>query len=1294
MAQKIIKTRLVHRKDLSTKWSSVNPILLDGEMGIEKDTRKFKIGDGVTSWNDLPYANVTYDVFNSKFSIGNDENTPGTAPVRDDSNQIHVNTTSQSDSTVAVNKGYMEQHVEVEINKISQGGKVATLDESGKIPASQLPSYVDDIIEGQFISDYYPETSPFVTSLSTHVPITTGLINKLYFNFEKYKDNGKDALEKIFPDSNYGTYNLARFESGYILCLYHIKNYSTKPYGLSIINYINATSYTTLMTIYEDTGAAPTEPVEIPSEYGPIIEIYSENEHILHSINFMDFISPEPFPENDGTKDAGKIYVDIDNNKTYRWSGTKYVEISSSLALGETSSTAYAGNKGKQNADNIAALQTQVEGLQPKEDSALKTTNKKVPGAINELKQNQDTNSTNIQTNTTNITKLQQDLTAANISIASNFNRITDLEGVADEVLIEIEEINEKIAQGGGGGGTVAVEDSFVTVNELPETIVQLPGTPTPTGENVYIENLYFNTNLSVEEVKQIILNYCEENNLYDEYGTVNIDYIWGSDNKKQIKIKVSSGSGMYISDNAYPSFTYYWCDEQFANSNMGNYNITKVGWQDFENPLVIDGNASVPYKPMELFSITPLGEGFNPDIKEEKIYRLFHKEEPKWVGTPIPNTGRADGFYFNISLSVEEVEKIINTLDFSNGASDHEYQVMWFNTGMTSDDIKIEKFEDGAMRITSASGGNTYWCNQKYKDNYDTNIQNTGWGAGATSWNDEGYVRLYYEFYSTMYGNPVGDQNDKLSGLLSLTPFEYIEGKEGLDGYYRFKNNKWIKVLEDTLIVDVEELSSATIDTSTAVPSSGQVGKVYFNTKLSVEEVNEILNGLEYVEGVLSAPAVAIVTNADMSQGLVIMGGTSSFGSKIYMIVTGDGKAIYEYLPENQYSTPGWYLSEVELNIDNMLSLLASQVGMTIQNEKLKQLISITPFEAPNPDIQLDKLYRIPITESGEWVGTVVPNTGTVEKVYLNTALSDKEIDSLLSGVTYDQGMYGILQTTTNGLVLMSYDDANVILNSITYQVYWANQKFVSETEMGKELGITKSGWQIFDNPVEINDTVLSEFPDLDLDTIGLENVKLTNLISTTPFGSGEIKGYKYYHLVNGEWKELGSGNSNEGSGNTPIIIEKTVTDFSSSPTITDEDWELITTKEVVIVLKNPYGSVTLYKITNVTTDGLPDMYGVTFHTYFPFECYRTIKKTDSGYDVITNFSARVMNLKKNMEVSNGYLYIDYYRENDTTGTTSYPIDTETATDSDNLITSKAVRNYIAEYMSANYDNGDEEEF
>lgn len=58
------------------------------------------------------------------------------------------------------------------------------------------------------------------------------------------------------------------------------------------------------------------------------------------------------------TGESGKIYVAKDTNLTYRWSGSAYVEISPSLALGETSSTAYAGDKGKKNADDIASLKT------------------------------------------------------------------------------------------------------------------------------------------------------------------------------------------------------------------------------------------------------------------------------------------------------------------------------------------------------------------------------------------------------------------------------------------------------------------------------------------------------------------------------------------------------------------------------------------------------------------------------------------------------------------------------------------------------------------------------------------------------------------------------------------------------------------------------------------------------------------------------------------------------------------------------------------------------------------------
>lgn len=54
--------------------------------------------------------------------------------------------------------------------------------------------------------------------------------------------------------------------------------------------------------------------------------------------------------------ESGKIYITQSDNKTYRWSGNDYAEISASLALGETEQTAYSGAKGKKNADDIAKL--------------------------------------------------------------------------------------------------------------------------------------------------------------------------------------------------------------------------------------------------------------------------------------------------------------------------------------------------------------------------------------------------------------------------------------------------------------------------------------------------------------------------------------------------------------------------------------------------------------------------------------------------------------------------------------------------------------------------------------------------------------------------------------------------------------------------------------------------------------------------------------------------------------------------------------------------------------------------
>ena len=66
----------------------------------------------------------------------------------------------------------------------------------------------------------------------------------------------------------------------------------------------------------------------------------------------LEYDTKDNFP---AAGETGKIYVATNTNKTYRWSGTAYVEISASIALGETSSTAYRGDRGKAAYDHSQA---------------------------------------------------------------------------------------------------------------------------------------------------------------------------------------------------------------------------------------------------------------------------------------------------------------------------------------------------------------------------------------------------------------------------------------------------------------------------------------------------------------------------------------------------------------------------------------------------------------------------------------------------------------------------------------------------------------------------------------------------------------------------------------------------------------------------------------------------------------------------------------------------------------------------------------------------------------------------
>ena len=73
-----------------------------------------------------------------------------------------------------------------------------------------------------------------------------------------------------------------------------------------------------------------------------------------------DVITANSYSALPNTGEEDKIYVTKDTNLTYRWSGTSYVEISPSIALGETSTTAYAGDKGKTLSNSVYDLKNRV----------------------------------------------------------------------------------------------------------------------------------------------------------------------------------------------------------------------------------------------------------------------------------------------------------------------------------------------------------------------------------------------------------------------------------------------------------------------------------------------------------------------------------------------------------------------------------------------------------------------------------------------------------------------------------------------------------------------------------------------------------------------------------------------------------------------------------------------------------------------------------------------------------------------------------------------------------------------
>jgi hypothetical protein len=127
MTQRNIRIRI--RRDTAENWVINNPVLKIGEPGLETNTKRLKFGDGITAWNSLQYSGIN---INDALLLENIDD--------------RVATLIKAGSNISVVYNDNTNELIIGATGLQLSGNYASLI-NGKVPVSQLPSYIDDVVE-------------------------------------------------------------------------------------------------------------------------------------------------------------------------------------------------------------------------------------------------------------------------------------------------------------------------------------------------------------------------------------------------------------------------------------------------------------------------------------------------------------------------------------------------------------------------------------------------------------------------------------------------------------------------------------------------------------------------------------------------------------------------------------------------------------------------------------------------------------------------------------------------------------------------------------------------------------------------------------------------------------------------------------------------------------------------------------------------------------------------------------------------------------------------------------------
>jgi hypothetical protein len=210
-----MNTLIKLRRGLRTEWENFNPVLSDGEAGVEIDTHKLKIGDGQTLWNDLSYI--------------------------DGESAQHYHNLLGNPNLVITGTNSVGISLDNQARTLSDSNALSIV--GGKVGINTLTPSVSLDNSGVFKSNQVQYTVSNITSLDNNILIASSAIIRLSFNSEIDIDGMSTGLNgEIRLLFNAGVNNLNLLNNEYVsnsnskFIIYNNTDYILAPnHGVSVL---------------------------------------------------------------------------------------------------------------------------------------------------------------------------------------------------------------------------------------------------------------------------------------------------------------------------------------------------------------------------------------------------------------------------------------------------------------------------------------------------------------------------------------------------------------------------------------------------------------------------------------------------------------------------------------------------------------------------------------------------------------------------------------------------------------------------------------------------------------------------------------------------------------------------------------------------------------------------------------------------------------------------------------------------------------------------------------------------